>query len=392
MGLLGSLFSTVAMAQVTTIANSTAGPILDFVCTDRTFAMASTGPGIVDVTLETDIDHAMRGDLALTLTSPLGTSVDITSGNGGAANNLYVQFDDSAATSIVVDTVTHTATVSRAPEVALHAFDGEDPFGTWTLEVCDAVVGAVGTFNQAVLTITAGIPDTDGDGVPDPLDVDDDNDGILDSEEGNADADLDGLDSTLDIDSDNDGIPDNVEAQTTSGYIAPSGLDGDNDGLDDAYETAGLTPVDSDGDGVPDYIDGDSDGDGILDYGENGITVGVPDLGDRDGDGLLNQYEGADANDGFDVNDEVDVPSIDLPDADSDCCTIPLQDDVDYRDLNVASADVLCKGGHGTQNTSSTTSSGRGRSDRLGDHLHQQQRFRFEQCGDPKTSCRAITP
>lgn len=38
------------------------------------------------------------------------------------------------------------------------------------------------------------------------------------------DTDGDGLINCFDLDSDNDGIPDNVEAQTTTGYIAPSGI------------------------------------------------------------------------------------------------------------------------------------------------------------------------
>ncbi|MDV7140886.1 hypothetical protein R3X28_18490, partial [Maribacter sp. TH_r10] len=76
--------------------------------------------------------------------------------------------------------------------------------------------------------------DTDGDGVPDVTDLDDDNDGILDTTEdpnldndndpltNPLDSDGDGYPNHLDIDSDNDGIPDNVEAQTTDGYIAPN--------------------------------------------------------------------------------------------------------------------------------------------------------------------------
>ena len=53
------------------------------------------------------------------------------------------------------------------------------------------------------------------------------------------DTDFDGIDDSLDIDSDNDGITDTVEAQTTAGYIAPSGIGGtaafidtNKDGLD----------------------------------------------------------------------------------------------------------------------------------------------------------------
>ena len=73
--------------------------------------------------------------------------------------------------------------------------------------------------------------DTDGDTVADANDLDDDNDGILDSVENNGDntrdSDGDGIVNRLDIDADNDGIPDNVEAQTTADYIAPSNSDSD---------------------------------------------------------------------------------------------------------------------------------------------------------------------
>lgn len=168
--------------------------------------------------------------------------------------------------------------------------------------------------------------DTDGDGVNDNVDLDDDNDGILDSvEDPNIDGDNnpltdpfdldgDGLPNHLDIDSDNDGIPDNVEAQTTAGYIAPNNDDEAtyqaNDGVNSAYP-GGLTPVNTDGVDVEDYLDDDSDNDSVPDNNEgndynfdgvpNQVATGV----DSDGDGLDDAFEGSDVNDGFDVNDEL---------------------------------------------------------------------------------------
>ncbi|WP_445385514.1 T9SS type B sorting domain-containing protein [Robiginitalea sp. IMCC44478] len=172
--------------------------------------------------------------------------------------------------------------------------------------------------------------DTDGDGVPDTSDIDDDNDGIIDSlEDANkdkdnkphtnpTDTDGDGIPDYLDIDSDNDGILDNVEAQTTSGYICPSGIDADGNGLDDAYEETpgscgGLIPVDTDKDKVKDYLDIDSDNDGILDNveaqstpgfiaasGQDSNNNGLDDAYERTGDGVCNfnspetKYKGAD--------------------------------------------------------------------------------------------------
>ena len=192
------------------------------------------------------------------------------------------------------------------------------------------------------------VPDTDGDGVPDNVDIDDDNDGLLDIVEDpnldgdndpltNAlDSDNDGFANHLDIDSDNDGIPDNVEGQTTLDYIPPSGQDEDNDGLDNAYEGSGnegVTPVNTDDADQPDYLDSDTDNDLVPDNNEgndfnfDGQPDQTPTGTDTDGDGLDDGYEGSDVNDGFDVNDEIDEPIIDLPDTDG-------TDDVNYRDLD----------------------------------------------------------
>ncbi len=110
-----------------------------------------------------------------------------------------------------------------------------------------------------------------------------------------CDFDNDGIPNHLDLDSDNDGIPDNIEAQSTTGYEAPSGVDTNNDGLDDAYDPGctpcgAITGVDlsspNNHDGIdnPDYLDLDSDNDGTSDrieanlslnsnYGANGLDV-----------------------------------------------------------------------------------------------------------------------
>jgi len=154
------------------------------------------------------------------------------------------------------------------------------------------------------------------------------------------DADGDGLINSRDIDSDNDGIPDNIEAQTTAGYVAPSGSDANGDGLDDAYGTEGLVPTDTDGDGRPDFLDSDSDNDGITDMAEAGVAR-APAGTDTDGDGLDDAFEGGELND-WDVNDELVVSSaadlaVNLRDSDGDLNgsnvgAVPLTTDLDYRD------------------------------------------------------------
>ncbi|WP_165731889.1 T9SS type A sorting domain-containing protein [Polaribacter sp. 20A6] len=187
--------------------------------------------------------------------------------------------------------------------------------------------------------------DSDGDGIPNRLDLDSDNDGIPDvieaggkdeNNDGMADGvvgtapstngipqsadtgntptstDGDGIPDYLDIDADNDGIPDNIEVQTTADYIAPSGIgtgitDTNNNGIDDVYEVGGkvFIPVDTDGDKIPDYLDEDSDNDGILDIAENGDPQNTLAGKDTDGDGLDDAFDDNTDNPtiGFTVND-----------------------------------------------------------------------------------------
>jgi len=146
-----------------------------------------------------------------------------------------------------------------------------------------------------------------------------------------SDADNDGIPNYKDIDSDNDGIPDNVEAQSTLGYIQPSGsVNGS--GIVVNYPT-GLIPQDTDGDGIPDYLDLDSDNDGTPDIEENGMANAVSG-NDADSDGLDDNFETTGINDGlvFDVNEDISDPtnlSI-LPDLDNDRFS---GGDLDYRDV-----------------------------------------------------------
>ncbi len=107
--------------------------------------------------------------------------------------------------------------------------------------------------------VELAIGDTDGDGIPNFLDTDDDNDGILtmfedygntdltlgaanangDGDPTNDDTDADGIPDYLDTDDDNDGIPTDQEYP-----------DADGDG-----EAFGDDAFDSNGNGLPDYLE-----------------------------------------------------------------------------------------------------------------------------------------
>ncbi|MEM6264780.1 MAG: FG-GAP-like repeat-containing protein [Bacteroidota bacterium] len=108
---------------------------------------------------------------------------------------------------------------------------------------------------------------------------------------GNEDFDGDGQPNWLDIDSDNDGIVDNVEAQNTSGFVKPNtaNADTDYDGVNEAYDEVsgfggtGITPyLHTDGDASPDYLDTDSDNDTVSDYDEAWDGIDADDVADTD--------------------------------------------------------------------------------------------------------------
>ncbi len=170
----------------------------------------------------------------------------------------------------------------------------------------------------------------------------------VDPNETTTNSDSDMVADHLDLDSDNDGITDNVEAQSTDGYIAPSGDDTDGDGLDDAYDATpttgaggslGIAAVDTDNDGTDDVLDTDSDGDGTDDVDEagHGVTQATIDAsGDADGDGIadvVDDVSGRDVND----NDVNGAGEFTLADTDNDTAAdgsgaVPLINDLDFRD------------------------------------------------------------
>jgi hypothetical protein len=170
--------------------------------------------------------------------------------------------------------------------------------------------------------------DFDSDTIPNRQDVDSDGDTLLDSLEagdedcwtGPVDSDGDGRPDFVDTDSDDNGIPDRSET-TEDGDDdgVPDFADSDDDGdtIRDVDEIGDpLDPEDTDGDMVPDYQDVDSDGDAILDSAEKLYDVdgdGIPAFrdDDSDGDGLTDRDE---AGDGDPATPPRDTDSDGLPD------------------------------------------------------------------------------
>lgn len=147
--------------------------------------------------------------------------------------------------------------------------------------------------------------DTDGDGIGNNSDPDDDNDGVPDITDAYPLIGLNGL-----IDTDSDGIPNNCPANCISlGMVADDDDDGDgvsdeNDALPlDAAET-----VDTDGDGVGNNADSDDDNDGVVDF-EDAFALDPTESTDSDSDGIGNNADNDDDNDG--IEDDFDAFPLD---------------------------------------------------------------------------------
>jgi subtilisin-like proprotein convertase family protein len=108
---------------------------------------------VVDVDVRIRANHTFDGDVSFTLISPDGTTVDLSSGNGGAGDNfgtgatdctgVPTVFDDGAPNAIVGAAAPFAA--SFRPEQALARFNGKASLGTWRLQIADSAGADVGT-------------------------------------------------------------------------------------------------------------------------------------------------------------------------------------------------------------------------------------------------------
>jgi len=102
---------------------------------------------ITDLNVNLDISHTWDSDLTITLTSPAGTSVLLTDGNGGQSDNYTnTVFDDAAGTAITAGTAPFTGSFS--PEGSLASLNGENLLGDWTLTIVDGAAGDGGSLNS----------------------------------------------------------------------------------------------------------------------------------------------------------------------------------------------------------------------------------------------------
>ena len=122
---------------------------------DGTNCNSSTGVGL---------DHTFIGDLVLRLTSPAGTTVTLMSQPGGPLNagrNFCNTLLDDAASTSIQDIRSSGApplgppyTGTFRPASPLSAFAGQNPNGTWTLNVIDRATPDTGNVRAFSILIT----------------------------------------------------------------------------------------------------------------------------------------------------------------------------------------------------------------------------------------------
>ena len=143
-----------------------------------------SGP-ILILTVNLDVTHTACGNLDITLQSPAGTVVTLTTDNGGSLDNLFAgtRFSDTADFDGAVPYVTNDDMVTDhpyvnnvtafelVPEEPLGAFRGENAGGVWVLTIHDDTNGDGGMLNSWELEIaTISFTDADGDGLNDDCD------------------------------------------------------------------------------------------------------------------------------------------------------------------------------------------------------------------------------
>ena len=324
-----------AVSTITVVANDP--PVVDLNGTadgrnySTTFTQGNGGVVVADsdVTVTDDFDNITSARIALT-DAQTGDVLNLNTDSLPEG----ISVDDANSTDTII-VLTGTATPEQyQTAITAISFNNIETIPNRSDRNISVTVSD-GNENSNVATTTIQW-DTDGDTVADANDLDDDNDGILDSVEnngeGDTDTDGDGVLNRFDLDSDNDGISDLVESGQDASVVDTDG-DGvlndpdeiySNDGVSiDANNGNGVTPVDSEAtpDGIADYLDLDSDNDGIPDTVEarptSGYVANDSDVSDNDsdGDGVIDLFDNT-ANRGGSFTSPVNTDS-DLPNSDT---------------------------------------------------------------------------
>ncbi len=117
---------------------TTGAPVSDMI------NIAGAGSVLCDVNMTTNITHTFASDLDMTLTSPAGTVVTLSTDNGGGSDDVFngTVWDDDAPMPVTdFPHANLTTSTPLVPEASMGAFIGEDPNGNWVLDIVDDAGG-----------------------------------------------------------------------------------------------------------------------------------------------------------------------------------------------------------------------------------------------------------
>jgi subtilisin-like proprotein convertase family protein len=160
--------------------NSVSTPIPDNASINPTVSVTGLPYRISEVKVFTKTPHTASTDLDIFLTSPAGTQIALVTDRAGINDNVFngtLWYDNAtkqvaSVTNVYADNVVETELI---PEGCLGAFKGENPNGTWTLNVADDNAnGELGNLDNwwiEITTCSAGVNDVNGDGYTDIVGV-----------------------------------------------------------------------------------------------------------------------------------------------------------------------------------------------------------------------------
>ncbi|MBI1880987.1 MAG: proprotein convertase P-domain-containing protein [Chloroflexi bacterium] len=147
--------------------NNTPLNIADLSTVTSTLAVSGIVSPVAQVTVSLYLTHTFDSDLNISLVGPDGTTVDLSSNNGGGGDNFgsacspdssRTTFDDTAATAITAGFAPFVGTFR--PEGSLATFKGKTGAavnGTWSLRLADVVGGDSGVLQCWSLFISSGV-------------------------------------------------------------------------------------------------------------------------------------------------------------------------------------------------------------------------------------------
>lgn len=126
-------------------------PVVDIITVTGTFPNILT-----DLNVTVEVEHSYIADLEITLTSPLGTSVDLMFDRCADEEDINIRFDDQGFN---LTCSTPTIGIFKPTDGSLSDFIGERFDGNWVLEITDDEAGDEGILDQWCLepTLVTGV-------------------------------------------------------------------------------------------------------------------------------------------------------------------------------------------------------------------------------------------